>query len=73
MHHDYPSLVKNQQAVEMLSDEIQELIREVAQMRKIFRMFKMQQILDQFNRYSSEKEKAEYKQLVECENSSFLR
>ena len=69
-HSDYLELIDKQKKYHSLAMQTLNLKRELAQMRKIFRMRRMNKLLEKFNRYASEEKKSEYKQLQNCEHST---
>ncbi|MBI1424796.1 MAG: hypothetical protein GC149_15225 [Gammaproteobacteria bacterium] len=68
-HKSYPDLVKNQNKDAVLETRFLNTRRELAQMLKILRMRKLGRTLELFNSYASDSQKAEYRRLLNCEDT----
>lgn len=66
---DYSGLVDNLQKLNSLDSELLDIRRNIIQMLKILRMRNMARLLNQFETYADNNEKAEYEKLLRCEDT----
>ncbi len=71
-HSYYPGLVEDMIKFNSVEVESLDIRRNIIQMMKILRMRDMARLLDKFQSFASEKEIAEYKELLQCEDVSIF-
>ena len=71
-HSDYQALIDNVNQYNELQLSSLDVRRETTQMMKILRMRDMARLLQKFEQFASEREIAEYNELVACEDVNYF-